>query len=381
MRVLMVGMDWYPNKPGGLNRYFYDEVHALAGVGVQGTALVSWLEPGQTAPISLLAMGDRGASTWQRLKSARHIMRQQRQQGIEVVNSHFALYAYPWLRDLPHQEPLVVNFHGPWAEEINVEKRSLSGRARVLIARRIERAVYSRATRLITLSNAFRDIAHHHYGVPLDRIRVIPGGVDLSRYLAAPDRRKARECLGWPQDARILLSVRRLYRRMGLESLIEAMDCVRRQHPDARLLIGGTGPIASELEARIQHKNLTEHVKLLGFIPDADLPLAYAAADLSIVPTIALEGFGLITAESLAAGTPVMGTPIGGTPEILEGLCPDLIFASASPADMAERICAALSGRIPLPEPAQCRQYSARYGWPKVLPCLQTVFQEARNAV
>ena len=45
---------------------------------------------------------------------------------------------------------------------------------------------------------------------------------------------------------------------------------------------------------------------MLGFVPDEDLPLAYRAANFSIVPTVALEGFGLITIESLAAGTPVV---------------------------------------------------------------------------
>ena len=167
---------------------------------------------------------------------------------------------------------------------------------------------------------------------------------------------------------------------MGLENLIDAMESMRRAHPHARLLIGGTGPIAAELEARIRERDLNAHVKLLGFIAEPDLPLAYAAADLSLVPTVALEGFGLITVESLASGTPVMCTPIGGTPEILEGLSSELIFASPSPTDMAARIEAALSGKTALPDAVQCREYSARYGWPQVLPRIQTVFQEAREA-
>ncbi|HZT41006.1 MAG TPA: glycosyltransferase family 4 protein [Chthonomonadaceae bacterium] len=377
MRVLMTGMDWYPNEPGGLNRYFYEEAQALAAAGMTGMALVSYLEPGQTGPMPLRALAERGAPLSQRMRGARHLAREILKQGVDVANSHFAPYAYPWLRDLPRQVPLVAHFHGPWADEMAVEKFGLGGRARALLARRIERAVYRRADRIVTLSKAFRDVAHRRYGVPVERIRVIPGGVDLSRYFAAPIRPEARERLGWPQDARILLAVRRLWRRMGLENLIDAMQSVRRTHPDARLLIGGTGPIAAELAARIQERSLTEHVKLLGFIPESDLPLAYAAADISIVPTIALEGFGLITVESLAAGTPVLGTPIGGTPEILEGLCPDLIFASTDPTDLAERIHAVLSGQVALPDRADCRRYCTRYGWPEVLPCLHAVFEEA----
>ncbi|HLV81342.1 MAG TPA: glycosyltransferase family 4 protein [Chthonomonadaceae bacterium] len=377
MRVLMAGMDWYPNEPGGLNRYVYGVAQALAAAGVTGAALVSYLLPGQAGPLPLRAMAEKGAPFSERMRGARRQAREALRAGVDLANPHFAPYAYPWLRDLPRNVPLVAHFHGPWAGEMAVEQRGLRGRARVLLARRIERAVYRRAARVITLSRAFAQIACQDYGVPQERLCVIPGGVDLSLYQAAPDRREARARLGWPQEAPILLSVRRLWRRMGLESLIDAMLSVRCAHPQARLLIGGTGPISAELEARIQKQDLAANVQMLGFIPDADLPLAYAAADLSLVPTLALEGFGLITVESLAAGTPVLGTPIGGTPEILAGLSPDLIFASATPADMAERIDAVLAGRIALPDAAQCRAYSARYGWPEVLPRLMAAFHEA----
>jgi glycosyltransferase involved in cell wall biosynthesis len=114
-------------------------------------------------------------------------------------------------------------------------------------------------------------------------------------------------------------------------------------------------------------------------VPEADLPLAYAAADLTIVPTVALEGFGLMTVESLAAGTPVMGTPIGGTPEILRGLDPDLVFADMTVEAIVEGISAALSGRLALPDRQDCRDYAARYDWSVVTPRIRAVFEEARQ--
>ena len=65
---------------------------------------------------------------------------------------------------------------------------------------------------------------------------------------------------------------------------------------------------------------LDKHVTFLGFVPDADLPRYYQAADVFVLPTRELEGFGLVTAEALACGTPVLGTPVGATPELLEPL-------------------------------------------------------------
>ena len=68
------------------------------------------------------------------------------------------------------------------------------------------------------------------------------------------------------------------------------------------------------------------------------LPLAYRAADLTVVPTVALEGFGLIAVESLAAGTPVLVTPVGGLPEVVAALSPALVLAATGSAPLADAV-------------------------------------------
>jgi glycogen(starch) synthase len=378
MKVLMVGMEWLPNKTGGLNRYFYDAVHALPAVGIGGTAVVSYLKPGQEAPLRLRPMAPEGAGLPAVLRGARAAVRATLREGADVVNPHYALYTWPWLRDMPRNIPMVVNFQGPWADEIAVEASKRLRSLRVLLARQMEKQVYRRADRIITLSEAFKELVVARYGVDAARVQVVPGGMNGALFLAAPDRTEARARLGWPQDRRILLSVRRLTRRMGLENLIDACVEVRRRHPDTLLLIGGRGHLEGALRERIAAVGLQEAVRLLGFIPDDDLPLAYAAADLTVAPTMALEGFGLITLESLAAGTPVMVTPVGGLPEILQGLNRCLIFDSAAPEAMAERLCLALSGNLPLPDRQACRAYADRYAWTEIAPRIRQVFADAR---
>ena len=117
-------------------------------------------------------------------------------------------------------------------------------------------------------------------------------------------RDEARQILGWPRNRPIVLAVRRLTRRMGLVELIAAAQIIRRRVPDVLILIAGRGILAGELEAQIRAADMQDHVQMLGFLPDSKLPLAYRAADITVVPSLALEGFGLSAAESLAAGTP-----------------------------------------------------------------------------
>lgn len=377
-RALFSGMDWFPDcGAGGLDRYFHDEIRTFSEAGMNGMAMVSAAPCTSLGGIAVRKMAGPGASIWHRWTGARALAREAFGRGMDVANAHFALYAFPWLRELPPRVPLVVNFHGPWAGEMLAEARSVKKMGAAIVARWIERSVYRRADRCITLSTAFRDLLHTEYDVPLDRIRVIPGGVDLSGYLSAPDRERAREKLGWPKDRRILLSVRRLARRMGLDLLIEAMADVRREFPDVLLLIGGKGAEHDRLQNIIQEMGLAKNVRLLGFIAEDDLTCAYAAADISVVPTVALEGFGLVSVESLACGIPVLGTAVGGTAEILRPLNPSLLFEDATADAMANRIGAVLRSEIGLPDRKACRAYAQRYGWPSVMPQLLAVFEEA----
>jgi glycogen synthase len=106
---------------------------------------------------------------------------------------------------------------------------------------------------------------------------------------------------------------------------VAAMALVRKRMPEALLLVAGEGPLTGVLRGQVQSLELTNNVQLLGFVRDQDLPTAYRAADLTIVPSMALEGFGLTVAESLAAGTPALVTPVGGLPEVVRDLSPGLV--------------------------------------------------------
>ncbi len=378
LNILFSGLDWFPaGSAGGLDRYFYEMLQVFGSKGHAGQAMVSSCGSSALGNIAVRSLAEKGASFRRRWHGASRVADEVfAMQNIDLVNAHFALYAFPWLRDIPKNVPLVVNFHGPWANEMRTQSPTLKKRLFSLLARRIELAVYRRADRIITLSEAFRDLLHRQYGIPLSRISVVPGGVDARRYMAAPSRPEARVKLGWSADRPIFLAVRRLAKRMGLEMLIEAVQMVRVRHPEVLLFIGGKGDEHASLQRLIETHGLEDNVRLLGFIPDEELPLAYAAADCSVVPTVALEGFGLIIIESLASGTPVLGTPVGAIPEILKGLDENLIFPAVNAEALADRMNPVLDRNIILPARETCRAYAQQYSWPVVMPKILEIFHQ-----
>ena len=363
--ILCIGVGWFPNSPGGLNRYVYEFLSQLAigqdqielcGVGLPETAI--------DLPLHCTNLAAANGSLPKRLWSVRHQFAQRQIPLPDAINIHFALYGVPVLRDLPSGVPVTFNFHGPWAGESQQEGDS---RWSVWFKQWIEQQVYQRCDRFIVLSKAFGMILHEHYNISWDKIHIIPGGVNLAQFQPTLTRQAAREKLGWQSDRKILFTPRRLVHRMGLDNLLTAMVQVKRYVPEVWLAIAGKGAMRSSLEQQITELELSEHAQLLGFLPDEQLPIAYQAADLTVVPSQSLEGFGLILLESLACGTPALCTPVGGMPEIVAPFCPDLVTESATAEAISDRLITVLKGDLPLPDRQACHDHAAQhYDWKSI---------------
>ena len=376
MKVLQIGLEWFPEQGGGLDRYYYDCTRYLPAIEIDLQGLV--------AGSSAIANNTEGrvigfalpeSSIFQRWQGIRQTFQKLSQQhDYDLVVSHFAFYTFPLLNAIASR-PLVCHFHGPWALESGVEaQRNIATK----VKKWLEKSVYRRSQHSIVLSKTFRDILHQEYQVPLEKIEVIPGGVDIDRFNINLSQSVARSKLNWHQDRQIIFCIRRLAKRMGLENLVTAMVDICALYPNVLLYIAGKGELTDTLQAQIIELKLDNNVKLLGYVPDEDLPLCYRAANFSVVPTIALEGFGLIVIESLAAGTPALGTPIGGIPEILQPFAEDLVLAGYEPQQLATGIIEALSGERKLPTGQACLDYvRANYDWQDISQKIKLVYQKA----
>jgi glycosyltransferase involved in cell wall biosynthesis len=184
-------------------------------------------------------------------------------------------------------------------------------------------------------------------GYDASKIVVIPNGVDLTRFTAAPDTARLRRELHLPADAPIVVIVSRLTRLKGLEQLLEAVAIVRPQHPDARyLIVGETAPsetaYLSVLKRLAVAHGVADRVVFTGL--REDVPAVLAAADVSVMPSLN-EALSNVLLESMAAGAPTVATRVGGTPEAIADGDTGLLVPPGDAAALANAIARLLAER------------------------------------
>jgi glycosyltransferase involved in cell wall biosynthesis len=352
-RVLMLGMGWFPSSIGGLDRYYralFDQLPEARGVVIG---------PAAAAPPTLNAVARHDRPLPQRMLA--YGLAAWRAAGdVEVLDAHFALYAAaPLLLGIARRRPLVFHFHGPWAEEnVAAGKGSRFGHA---LRTRLERCVLRRAHAHVVLSHAFRAVLLERYGVRPWDIHVIAPGVALEQF-APGDRERARAQLGLAPAAFVAVCARRLVPRMGVEVLLDAWDGLTARLPaGSTLLVVGDGPLRASLEARAARTAAAGSVRILGRVEDAELLAAYRAADVAVVPTLGIEGFGLVVLEAAACGTPSVVTDVGGLGEAAGLLDRSLVVPAGDAAALCARLRAAAGGE--LPTRTATRAYAERFDW------------------
>jgi glycosyltransferase involved in cell wall biosynthesis len=250
------------------------------------------------------------------------------------------------------------------------------------LRRMVEKNILEGSDKIVVLSDFTAETLLHHYSIPNGKIVHISGGVDLEYFRLCRNRTALRKNLNIPAKKLVLFTVRNLVSRMGVENLICAMGEVADKIPELYLVIGGQGPLQEKLKTLARQLSIQDRVRFTGFIEEEDLPFYYQMADLFVLPTKELEGFGLVTLESLACGTPVLGTPIGGTKEILGKLNSDFLFKDASPGAMAAsilRMALRLNSNRGLRKSLsqQCRAFvETYYSWDDKIYLLERLFQE-----
>jgi glycosyltransferase involved in cell wall biosynthesis len=378
MRFVFLTLGYTPDLDGGGYRYATEVAELLAARGHEVHAL--YPTPDESLParesrrgveLHRLTRGEGGFL--RRWRAANRAVRQRvvellaGQGGPTLLFSHHA-YLEPALRGLPYAAML----HGPWALEHRFSlqgarrgfgRRLLDGLA-LLVMARIERRMCAGAAHLVVASEYSRSmLPQWHQGLNLTP-EVVGGGADLRRFQPSVDRPSLRAEWGLNDGEFLFLTVRRLDPRMGLRLVIKAFAAIARDYPKARLWLAGRGRQESELNGDILAAGLGGRVRLLGFVPEEKLSGLYAAADCVLMPSLDLEGFGLVTAEALACGTPVAASRAGANAEVIEPLSPSLLFPAGDAPALSQKLRELLALPSAVPPRDRCAAYAReRFRW------------------
>jgi len=386
VRILIASGTWYPER-NGVARVASEVGRRLATRGHHVTAVVPRIP-------ELSAEDREGALTTRRairrgllplpvndaLGTAR-IARHLREFDLLVAHGASAAVGLSNAR-LP--APLVLVYHASLPRELRFTRPRLPwGRERMVsyangpLALILERLAVRRSSRILVLSNYTRSLLMTDHPEHGDKIQVVSGGVETKTFRPG-EPEAARQRLGLDPNRRLLLTVRRAEPRMGLEPLLRAFRTLAADN--VALAIVGGGLMTDELRRLSVQLGIDERVSFVGKVPEDRLPDWYRAADLFVLPTVAYEGFGMVTLEALATGTPVVGTPAGATPEILEPLDPRLVTRGSDPESLEEAIREALAfGNDAFR--MRCREYAiTRFDWNGVLAGWEAALLDAAQA-
>ncbi len=298
----------------------------------------------------------------------------------DIVNGHNPYTTY-WATCLNKKIPMVYTFQSPWHEEYEIRSKDLKRNFMVkmfgsVLRNIIEYKVLKCAKKIMAASIFMQDKIQKYHKL---NSQIIPLGVDVKKFFPAKDIPSIRQKINIPKEKLVILTVRNLVSRMGLENLIQAMDDISKKIPDAYLVIGGTGYLKKKLERQIAKLNLQKFIRVEGYITDDLLPMYYQSADLFVLPTRLLEGFGLVTLESMGCGTPVLATPVGANIELLSKFDRNFLFKGMESKDIAEGVIDFVPNYLNQKDiiRKKCRDFVEKnYSWDKYADDVEKVFYE-----
>jgi len=354
MTTLLLAQD-FPPMGGGIARLHGE----LARRFPKGELIVSTpadpdaaeVDAGLPAIIDRLPIGVRGTKTlpgvlfWSR--RAASLARQHKVRFVHCGNGkrwkHTARWVYERLR-----VPYSLFLYGA---DLLSEQHKIRHSA---IKRRMARAIFGGAATLIAISNWTRDLALGVLGeLGLDghgqRLRVVHPGTDPTHFRPGVDPRAVRERFGLPDGGtRWLVTVARLQRHKGMDTVIQALPAILARAPDVRYAVAGAGPDRERLEKLTHKLGLADRVRFLGGVTDEDLPALYNLASVYVGASrrserLGVEGFGIALVEASACGLPVVAGNSGGIPDAVRDGETGFLVPPEDPAAFAEAISRVLA--------------------------------------
>jgi glycogen synthase len=242
--------------------------------------------------------------------------------GFDLIHVHDWLVGFAGVNlKRGHKTPLLATMH---ATERGRGRGGLGGETSQAINNTEWWLTYE-AWRVICTSQFMANEVRNYFQTPLDKIDVIPNGVDAEPFDALDRASLNRFRAKWIGDAassgetsneRIVFFVGRLVNEKGANLLVEAAPIVLRRFLETKFIIAGTGMMRETLRKRVLELGIAEQVNIVGFISDADRNRLLKVADVAVFPSL-YEPFGIVALEAMAAQCPVVVSTVGGLAEVV----------------------------------------------------------------
>ncbi len=172
------------------------------------------------------------------------------------------------------------------------------------------------STEVIVNSNFMKNDLQRLFGLPYEKINVIPNGISLNNFSGVEKDYDFRRKYAMDNE-KIILYVGRLVYEKGIQHLIGAMPKILANYHDAKLVICGKGGMIDELKQETRNLGIENKVYFAGYCDSKTVQKMYKCADMAVFPST-YEPFGIVALEAMLAGIPIVVSDIGGLNEIVE---------------------------------------------------------------
>ena len=172
------------------------------------------------------------------------------------------------------------------------------------------------STEVIVNSNFMKNDLQRLFGLPYEKINVIPNGISLNNFSGVEKDYDFRRKYAMDNE-KIILYVGRLVYEKGIQHLIGAMPKILANYHDAKLVICGKGGMIDELKQETRNLGIENKVYFAGYCDSKTVQKMYKCADIAVFPST-YEPFGIVALEAMLAGIPIVVSDVGGLNEIVE---------------------------------------------------------------
>ncbi|CDE11402.1 glycosyl transferase group 1 [Clostridium sp. CAG:354] len=233
------------------------------------------------------------------------------------------------------------------------------------------------ATEVIVNSNYMKNELQRLFGLPYEKINVVPNGVNLNLYNGVERDYDFRRQYA-ADNEKIILYVGRLVYEKGIQNLIAAMPKVLNGYHDSKLIIAGKGGMIDELRDEVRRLGIENKVYFTGYLKLNQVTKMYKCADVAVFPST-YEPFGVVALEGMLSGTPVVVSDVGGLNEIVQHRENGMKSYAGNPNSIADSILELLYN------PGLCAEVSraakakvkAQYNWTKIAQDTHFIYQKA----